>query len=131
MPRLLVRGQVGGRAQRLLERDYVQAVRAARSARDKITTYADGLATVLPRTVPLLNALRAAGAAEPECQQVWDSVNDRRATNMLLFAADLRATGDLRDDLDERQVAELVWSMNSPECFTLLRRRRGRRGQPA
>ena len=39
---------------------------------------------------------------------------------MLLFAADLRATGELRDDLTDRRVADLVWSMNSPEYFGLL-----------
>lgn len=101
-------------------RDYVRAIRAAVSARDKISTYAGALADVLPRTVPLLNALRAAGAREPECQQVWQQVIDRRAANMELFAADLRATGEVRDDLDDGQVAELVWSMNGPEYFTLL-----------
>ena len=39
---------------------------------------------------------------------------------MLRFAADLRATGELRDDLTDRQVADLVWSMNSAEYFGLL-----------
>ena len=39
---------------------------------------------------------------------------------MLLFAADLRSTGELRADLTDRQVADLVWSMNSPEYFELL-----------
>lgn len=39
---------------------------------------------------------------------------------MLRFAADLRATGQLRDDLTNQQVADLVWSTNSPEYFQLL-----------
>ncbi len=102
------------------ERDYVRAVREAPTARAKIETYAAALAQVLPTTVPLMNALREAGATEPECRAVWTAVNDRRAANMLLFAGDLRATGELRDDLTDRQVADLVWSMNSAEYFGLL-----------
>jgi hypothetical protein len=39
---------------------------------------------------------------------------------MLLFAADLRASGDLRADLDDREVADIVWSTNAPEYYLLL-----------
>jgi hypothetical protein len=35
---------------------------------------------------------------------------------MRMFAADLRGTGELRDDLDD----DLVWSMNAPEYFLLI-----------
>ena len=40
---------------------------------------------------------------------------DRRAANMRLFAADLRSTGELRDDLADNEVADLVWSTNAAE----------------
>jgi hypothetical protein len=39
---------------------------------------------------------------------------------MRLFAADLRSTGELRDDLDDDTIADLVWSMNAPEYFLLV-----------
>ena len=102
------------------QRDYVQAVREAPTARSKIETYAAALGQVLPTTTPLMNALREAGTTEPQCREVWQAISDRRAANMLMFAADLRATGELRPDLTDRQVADLVWSMNSPEYFGLL-----------
>jgi len=102
------------------QRDYVRAVREAPDARAKITTYAEALGHLLPTTVPLMNALREAGATDPECRKVWVAISERRAANMLRFAADLRATGELRSDLTDRQVADLVWSMNSPEYFGLL-----------
>ena len=38
---------------------------------------------------------------------------------MLLFARDLRATGELRDDLTDEEVAHLVWMTNSPEFYQL------------
>jgi AcrR family transcriptional regulator len=102
------------------ERDYVRAIRETPTARGKIETYAAALGRVIPTTAPLMTALREAGATEPRCREVWQSLNDRRAANMLRFAADLRATGEIRSDLSDRQVADLVWSMNSAEYFGLL-----------
>lgn len=102
------------------ERDYVRRIRAAATAEDKIRVYAEALADLLPRTVPLNLALREAGASEPECRQLRDSISRRRRANMRLFAAELRDTGRLRPDLTDEQAADLVWSMNSPEYFQLL-----------
>jgi hypothetical protein len=44
---------------------------------------------------------------------------------MRLFAGDLRATGELRTDLDDDAVADVVWSMNAPEYQALLLGERG------
>ena len=38
---------------------------------------------------------------------------------MLAMALDLRATGDLRDDLDDDEVADLLWTTNAPEYYAL------------
>jgi AcrR family transcriptional regulator len=108
------------------QRDYVQQIRAAPTAVAKITVYTEALARVLPRSVPLLESLRAAGQTDPACREVYQAIRERRAANMRLFAADLRATGELRDDLDDDAIADLVWSMNAPEYFLLITSR-GRR----
>lgn len=60
------------------------------------------------------------GAAELDAE-----LDDRRAANMRLFAADLRATGELRADLSADDVADTVWAMASAEYYLLLVRRRG------
>ena len=44
---------------------------------------------------------------------------------MRLFAQDLAATGELRPGLDVDEVADVVWSLNSAEYYTLLVRERG------
>jgi hypothetical protein len=44
---------------------------------------------------------------------------------MRLFAADLRATGELRADLSDDDVADIIWSMNAAEYWSLLVRQRG------
>lgn len=101
-------------------RDYVRQIQAATTAAEKIAIYAATLARVLPRTVPLALALRAAGEADQACRQAYTGLTERRAANMRLFAQDLRRTGELRDDLDDAAVADLVWSMNSPDYYSLI-----------
>ena len=105
------------------QRDYVQQVRSTDGASAKIAVYAAALARVLPRTVPLLESLREAGATDPDCREAYRGVAERRAANMRLFAADLRSTGELRADLDDDAVADLVWSMNGPDYYLLVRSR--------
>ena len=102
------------------EREYVRRIREAETAEDKIALYAQALAELLPQTVPLHVALSEAGRREPPCQELRQSIDARRRSNMRLFAADLRSTGQVRDDLTDEHVADLVWSMNSPEYFQLL-----------
>lgn len=102
------------------ERAYVRAIRAAPTARAKIETYAAALGRVLPITAPLMIALRDAGFTDPACRAMWEHINERRAANMLRFATELRATGEIRDDLTDQHVADLVWSTSSAEYFQLL-----------
>jgi AcrR family transcriptional regulator len=102
------------------QRDYVRRVRAAPDAATKIAVYADALGRLLPQTVPLAEALRVAGQTDPDCRAVAEQQDARRAANMRLFAADLRATGELREDLTDDEVADLVWTMNSPAFFRLV-----------
>ena len=102
------------------QRDYVRAVRAAPTAAAKLRTYAAAMGRLLPATVPIMSALREAGATDPACAEQYRMISERRATNMRLLAADLRGTGELREDLTDELVADLIWSLNSPEWFTLI-----------
>lgn len=102
------------------QRDYVRAVREAPTAEGKLRTYAVAMGRVLPRTVPIMRALQEAGATEPDCAAQHEEISARRAANMRLLVADLRSTGELRDDLSDDDAADLVWSLNSPEWFTLV-----------
>lgn len=105
------------------QRGYVKAIRSARTAEQKIQAYADGLREVMPATAPLLSALREGALSDAGCARASKDLEDRRAANMRLFAADLRATGRLRQDLTDDEVADIVWSTNSVEYYSLLRSR--------
>ena len=99
------------------QRDYVQAVLAAVGARAKLTTYAEALGRVMPRVAPLFDSLAQAALTEPDCAVLRASIGERRRANMLKLAEDLRATGDLRGDLTDDEVADLLWTTNAPELL--------------
>lgn len=101
------------------QRDYVQAILAAEGARAKLTTYAEALGRVMPRVAPLFDSLAQAALSEPECAAVRDAIGERRRANMLKLAEDLRATGELRSDLDDDTVADLLWTTNAPDYYAL------------
>jgi AcrR family transcriptional regulator len=107
------------------QRDYVQALRAAGRAEDKIAIYAAALAAMAPRTAPLFEALRLAGLTDRGCADLHREITERRAANMLHLAADLRSTGQVRPDLSDDEVAAIIWSMNSADYYLLLVRDRG------
>ncbi len=107
------------------QREQVRRVRAARSARDMISLYAAAVTAVGERMAPISSALREAAVSDPECAALHRQISERRAANMRLFAADLRATGELRPDLSDDEVADIVWSMNAAEYRALLVDARG------
>jgi AcrR family transcriptional regulator len=125
--RLLIETAISGidKAVPAEQRDYVQQVKAAVTAQDKIRIYAAAVTDINRRMAPLQLVLRGAAATTPELAEMRDEISARRAANMRLFARDLAATGELRPDLDVDEVADVVWSMNSAEYFTLLVRERG------
>jgi AcrR family transcriptional regulator len=103
-----------------MQREYVARVQAATSARDKITAYVAGLVEIQSRLAPVFLALRDAAGSDAESAALWKEIADRRATNMRQFAANLRGTGELRADLTDDDVADIVWSMNGTEYWVLL-----------
>jgi len=105
------------------EREYVQRTIQATTAREKFAAYADGIAAIHRRLAPIFLSLRDAASHDPECAALWKEISERRAANMLRFAADLRTTGEIRADLTDHQVADIIWTMNAAEYFDLLTQR--------
>jgi len=104
------------------QRDYVTRIAAAESAVAKITIYATA---IQQRMAPVFLALRDAAATDADCAALWADIARRRATNMRAFAADLRGTGELRSDLTDNEIADIIWSMNAAEYWDLLVHQRG------
>ena len=108
-----------------LQRDYVTRVRAAASASEKLAIYAQSISEIHQRLAPVFLALRDAAGTDRDCSELWAEIGARRSANMRLFAADLRATGEVRSDLTDDEVADTIWSMNAAEYWDLLVHQRG------
>ena len=107
------------------QRDYVRRIRAAGTAGEKLAIYAEAVVTIGRRMAPIHRALAEAAMRDPQCAALRSEISARRAANMLLFAADLRATAELRVTLTDDEVADVIWSMNSAEYYALLVGERG------
>jgi AcrR family transcriptional regulator len=102
------------------DRDYVKAVRNADTAPEKLSIYAAAIVGIQQRLAPIFVALTEAAVSDPDCANLRRGIASRRAANMLDFAADLRATGELRAELTDREVADIIWSMNATEYWLLF-----------
>lgn len=125
--RELVETSISGRAEAVpaQQRRYVQEIRGAATAGNKIDIYATAIAGIQQRMSPVFLALRDAAQTDEDCRDLWATIGKRRASNMREFAAELRTTGELRSDLDDEQIADIIWSMNSAEYWVLLVEERG------
>ena len=125
--RLLVETAISGRdlAVPAEQRDYVRAIRAEPDAAKKLQIYAAALRTIQPRLAPLFQVLQAAAPLDPSLKALWQEISQRRAANMRLLAKELAATGRLRTGVSVSAVADIIWSMNSPEFYLLMVDQRG------
>jgi AcrR family transcriptional regulator len=120
--RLLVETAISGTEAPVtaLERDYVRAIRAEPDPPAKLALYAQAVGRIQQRLAPLVQVLQQAAAGDAELRALWQEISERRAANMGLLADELAATGALRPELTLQEVADVLWSMNSPEFYLLL-----------
>jgi AcrR family transcriptional regulator len=102
------------------ERDYVRAIRAEPDPRAKLAIYAKATCSIQGRLAPLFLALRDASNTEPEADQVWLEISNRRAANMRKLATDIRDAGALREGLAIAEAADVLWATNSSELYLLM-----------
>ena len=107
------------------QRAYVRAIRSEPDAAAKLRIYATAIASIQPRLAPLFAVLQSATSLDPGLEALWREISERRASNMHLFSEDLAKTGRTRKDLTTSGMADIIWSMNSPEFYLLLTEQRG------
>src|SRR5206468_3379762 len=87
--RLLIEMTLSGedRAVPADEREYVRAIRAETDAARKLRIYAAALRSIQEQLAPLFRVLQGAAPLDPELAALWQSISQRRAQNVRLFAA--------------------------------------------
>ena len=125
--RAVVESAISGNDQTVpaLQRDYVKQLRAAPDAATKLELYAAAIAAMSPRTAPIFLALRDAARTDADCAALDAEISARRAGNMRDFARELRETGQLRGNLGDDVVGDIIWATAGAEHYTQLVRGRG------
>ena len=79
---------------------------------------------VAPRVAPLEVLLRDAAQNDPRARSVLEEMDRNRLARMRDNAVALMATGDVRADLTVSDVADILFTVSSPEMFELCVLRR-------
>lgn len=80
---------------------------------------------VAPRVSPLLLLLRDAAVVQPGLRDLLAELDETRHQRMSENARFLHQAGHLRERIDTRAAADLMWSVTSAEMYELLVLRRG------
>jgi AcrR family transcriptional regulator len=106
----------------LAERPHVRALLAdpdpdpARQLAGFVAVTAD----VNSRTAPIYRLLVGAAASDPVAAELLDDIDRQRQAGQGRIARSLAGAGALRPDLDERDAADLIHALMSPEVYRLL-----------
>jgi AcrR family transcriptional regulator len=107
------------------DREYVKEMQAASDPVEKLAIYAHAVREIQARMAPLHLALRDASSTEPEVEEVWREISERRAANMHRLVINIKSTGRLRSDLAVNDAADMMWATNSAELYIMLTVDRG------
>ena len=91
----------------------------------KLEIYAAAVRETHGRMAPLFLALRDASSTEPEAEQVWKEIGERRAANMRKLVRNVRLATTARYSTSTAEAADTVWALNSPELYVMLTVARG------
>ena len=84
------------------------------------------LAELWSRYAGIREVLRgAASSGEPALREMWDASQQQRLTAARSFIATLAGKGPLREGLDARTAADIMWLLMTPENYRALTVERG------
>jgi AcrR family transcriptional regulator len=109
----------------LPDRAFVAEIRALPGARARLVRFARHLAETHERQAQVMLALAGAATADADAAAVWRKNLADRQRGMTMFAADLAATGELRDDLTPDRIADILWLAQDVRNYDRLVRERG------
>jgi AcrR family transcriptional regulator len=109
----------------LQDREDLTAVRTETDPRRKLELYGQHMASIGPRTMPVLLVVRDAAASDAAAAEVWAQLQAERLHGMTMFADDLHNHGHLREGVTREEARDVLWLHNSLEVWDLLVTQRG------
>jgi AcrR family transcriptional regulator len=104
----------------MLDRPRVQDLLATPDPHELLGRFATLLHDLMARTAPVHRLLADAARSDPEAAAMLDEVSRQRHEGQRHVARALARAGALRDGLRERDAADVVHALASPEVYGLL-----------
>ena len=104
----------------MLDRPRVQDLLATPDPHELLGRFATLLRDLMARTAPVHRLLADAARSDPEAAAMLDEVSRQRHEGQRHVARVLARAGALRDGLRERDAADVVHALASPEVYGLL-----------
>jgi AcrR family transcriptional regulator len=105
------------------DRSFVADIRVLTGLRPKLARYARHLAEVHARQAGVMLALAGAATADADAAAIWRKNLEERRHGMLMFAADLAETGEVR--VDRERAADVLWLAQDIRNYDWLVGQRG------
>ncbi len=122
--RLAVRGPANANTP-LGQQARSRRISAEQDAHKLLAGYAGVMVEIGRRLAPLYEAVRAAAHADPEARELWQFITEERRNAAAGIIRRLVERGGLRDGLDQRSAADILWVLNDPGLYGLLVIQRG------
>lgn len=104
----------------LPERPHVRAILADPDPRNQLTRFAGITRGIMSRTEPLYRILVSAAASDPDAASLLAQQTSHRHLGQSGIARSLARAGALRPKLREREAADIIHALMSPEVYRLL-----------
>jgi hypothetical protein len=109
----------------LLRRSGPQTVLQQSEPAQLLQLFAADISDILERVAPMFAIMRVAAKTEPEIAELLKNRLEQRLRNLTAVAQRLAAQRALREGLNAEEAAEIIWTITSPEVFSLLTVDRG------
>jgi AcrR family transcriptional regulator len=109
----------------LPDRPHVRSLLANPDAKNQLAGFVGITAQVNSRTAPIYRILVSAAASDPDAAALLDELTQQRHQGQRHVARALARTHALRPELRERDAADIIHALMSPEVYRLLVADRG------
>jgi AcrR family transcriptional regulator len=104
----------------MADRPQVRSLLVERQPREQLAGFVSNAAQVNARVGPLYRILVSAAGADPDAAALLDELTSQRQLGQRIIVRSLARAGALRPELRERDAADLVHALLSPELYRLL-----------
>lgn len=104
----------------MADRPQVQSVLAVGDPREQVVGFVKVTAQVNARIGPLYRILVSASGTDPDAGALLDRLTRQRQQGQRVIARSLAGAGSLRPGLGEREAADVIHALMSPEVYRLL-----------